>query len=74
MDGDLDGFIKTAFEPAERIGRISPPYFFETSEERRESGTKFFEMRDRLSLPDDDEVAEMYLKTVKSLAELGFVQ
>ena len=39
-----------------------------------ESGTKFFEMRDRLSLPDDDEVAEMYLKTVKSLAELGFVQ
>lgn len=39
-----------------------------------ESGTKFFEMRDRLPLPDDDEVAEMYLKTVKSLAELGFVQ
>ncbi len=39
-----------------------------------ESGTKFFEMRDRLSIPGDDEVAEMYLKTAKSLAELGFAQ
>ena len=39
-----------------------------------EKGTKFYEMRDRLSLPDEDIVTELYLKTVKSLGELGFKQ
>ena len=39
-----------------------------------EKGTGFYEMRDRLSLPDEDIVTELYLKTVKSLGELGFKQ
>lgn len=39
-----------------------------------EENTKFFEMRDRLNLPDDDMVAEMYLKTISSLKALGFNQ
>ena len=39
-----------------------------------EEGTKFFEMKDRLALPDEDTVCEMYLKTVQSLKSLGFNQ
>lgn len=39
-----------------------------------EDGTKFHEMRDRLDLPDEDTVADMYLKTVNSLSELGLKQ
>ena len=39
-----------------------------------EKGTRFYEMKDRLSLPDEDIVTELYLKTVKSLGELGFKQ
>lgn len=39
-----------------------------------EQGTKFFEMQDRLALPDEDEVSDMYLKTVDSLSQLGLKQ
>ncbi len=39
-----------------------------------EEGTKFFELKDRLALPDEDTVSEMYLKTIKSLNALGFNQ
>ena len=39
-----------------------------------EEGTKFFQMRDRLVLPDDDTVGEMYLKTVDTLASFGIKQ
>ncbi len=39
-----------------------------------EEGTKFFELKDRLALPDEDTVCEMYLKTVKALRGLGFSQ
>ena len=39
-----------------------------------EEGTKFFEMKDRLNLPDDDEVSKLYLKTVEALGELGLKQ
>jgi oxygen-independent coproporphyrinogen-3 oxidase len=39
-----------------------------------EENTKFFEMQDRLNLPDEDTVAEMYLKTIDSLKSLGFNQ
>lgn len=39
-----------------------------------EEGTRFFEMRDRLNLPDEDEVSDMYLKTISSLKSLGFLQ
>ncbi len=39
-----------------------------------EEGTKFFEMRERLDLPDEDTVSEMYLKTVKALGEIGLKQ
>lgn len=39
-----------------------------------EEGTRFFEMQDRLDLPDEDTVGEMYLKTVSSLKSLGFNQ
>lgn len=39
-----------------------------------EEGTKFFEMRDRLLLPDEDEVAQMYLKTIDALKSIGFNQ
>lgn len=39
-----------------------------------EEGTKFFQMRDRLVLPDDDMVGEMYLKTVDNLASFGIKQ
>lgn len=39
-----------------------------------EQGTKFYEMRNRLELPDDDTVSEMYLKTVSALDSAGFKQ
>lgn len=39
-----------------------------------EEDTKFFQMRDRLVLPDDDTVGEMYLKTVETLASFGIEQ
>ena len=39
-----------------------------------EEGTKFFEMKEKLPLPDEDKVSEMYLKTIKALGELGFNQ
>lgn len=39
-----------------------------------EEGTKFYEMKDKLALPDEDTVCEMYLKTVRKLGELGFEQ
>ena len=39
-----------------------------------EEGTKFYEMKSSLILPDEDEVSEMYLKTIKVLGELGFEQ
>lgn len=39
-----------------------------------EEGTRFYEMRDRLSLSDEDTVADMYLKTIHSLKALGFNQ
>ena len=39
-----------------------------------EEGTKFFQMRDRFVLPDDDTVGEMYLKTVDTLASFGIKQ
>lgn len=39
-----------------------------------EEGTKFFEMQNRLELPSDDEVSQMYLKTIEVLSQLGFAQ
>lgn len=39
-----------------------------------EQGTKFFEMRNKLALPDEDEVCEMYLKTVDALRSMGLKQ
>lgn len=39
-----------------------------------EENTKFFEIQDRLALPDEDTVCNMYLKTIKSLKNLGFEQ
>ena len=39
-----------------------------------EENTKFFELKDRLDLADEDIVAQMYLKTVDSLKSLGFNQ
>lgn len=39
-----------------------------------EDGTKFYELSDRLALPDEDTACDMYLKTIKSLADLGFNQ
>lgn len=39
-----------------------------------EEGTKFYELQNRLALPDEDTVSDMYLKTVRTLRELGFKQ
>lgn len=39
-----------------------------------EENTRFYEMQNKLSLPDEDTAAEMYLKTVHSLKSLGFHQ
>ena len=39
-----------------------------------EENTKFYEMKDRLALPSEDEVGEMYLKAVSVLKDLGFEQ
>ena len=39
-----------------------------------EEGTRFFDLKDRLTLPDEDTVCEMYLKTISSLKSLGFNQ
>lgn len=39
-----------------------------------EQGTRFFEMRDRLELVSDDEVAEMYLKSIDCLSSMGLLQ
>lgn len=39
-----------------------------------EEGTPFAKMQNSLSLPDEDEVCDMYLHTVKRLSEKGFEQ
>lgn len=39
-----------------------------------EEGTRFYDMKDRLPLPDDEQTAQMYLKTVKSLEAVGLMQ
>lgn len=39
-----------------------------------EEGTKFYDMRQRLALPDEDEVCEMYLKTVDTMNTRGLLQ
>lgn len=39
-----------------------------------EQGTKFYEMQNRLELPCDDTVSDMYLKTVSVLSQIGFEQ
>lgn len=39
-----------------------------------EENTKFFEIKNRLALPDDDTVAQMYLKTIDCLKSIGFNQ
>lgn len=39
-----------------------------------EQGTKFFEMREKLILPNEDETCEMYLKVVDSLSAMGLKQ
>lgn len=39
-----------------------------------EKNTKFFEIQDKLALPDEDTVCNMYLKTIKALKNLGFEQ
>ena len=39
-----------------------------------EQGTRFFEMREKLILPNEDETCEMYLKAVDSLSAMGLTQ
>lgn len=39
-----------------------------------EQGTKFYEMRKKLILPNEDETCEMYLKAVDSLSAMGLTQ
>lgn len=39
-----------------------------------ENGTKFYEMKSKLALPDEDEVCDMYLKTVEALNDMGLRQ
>lgn len=39
-----------------------------------EKGTKFHQIQNKLVLPDEDTVCQMYLKTVDRLKELGFEQ
>ena len=41
---------------------------------KSEQGTKFFEMREKLILPNEDETCEMYLKVVDSLSAMGLKQ
>lgn len=39
-----------------------------------EKGTRFYDISDRLALPDEDTACDMYLKTVQSLSAMGFKQ
>lgn len=39
-----------------------------------EQGTKFFDMQEKLALPDEDIVGDMYLKTVEAMADMGLMQ
>lgn len=39
-----------------------------------EEGTKFYDMQDKLNLPDDDIVSQMYLKTIDCLFSIGLKQ
>lgn len=39
-----------------------------------EPNTPFYKLQDKLALPDEDAVSDMYLKTVERLAALGFEQ
>lgn len=39
-----------------------------------EKGTRFYDISDRLALPDEDTACDMYLKTVHILSSLGFKQ
>lgn len=39
-----------------------------------EENTPFYKLQDKLDLPSDDTVSDMYLKTVEKLAQIGFDQ
>lgn len=39
-----------------------------------EQGTPFFKLQDKLELPSEDEVADMYLETVAQLEKMGLMQ
>lgn len=39
-----------------------------------EPNTPFYKLQDKLALPDEDTVSEMYFKTIERLADLGFEQ
>lgn len=39
-----------------------------------EKGTRFYDMKSKLELVSDDEVADMYLKTIDALADMGLAQ
>ncbi len=39
-----------------------------------EKGTKFYDLKDKLDLVSDDEVADMYLKTIDALSDMGLMQ
>lgn len=39
-----------------------------------EEGTKFFELQNKLDLPEEDTVCDMYLKTIEELQKIGFQQ
>ncbi len=39
-----------------------------------EENTPFYRLRNKLVLPDEDEICEIYLKTVRALEKFGFIQ
>lgn len=62
--------LDESFEFIEKIGVTHISAYMLKIEPR----TRFFEMKDKLPLPDEDTTAQMYLKTIECLKALGFKQ
>ncbi len=65
--------LETLDESLEFIKKVQVPHI-SAYMLKIEEGTKFFELKDKLALPDEDTVCDLYLKTVSTLEKIGLVQ
>lgn len=73
MIGTPKQTVSSLFKTFDFIKRMNVPHI-SAYMLKIEQGTPFFRLRDKLNLPSDDEVADMYLKTVEALGNMGLLQ